>query len=40
MTKIQLNYFNIPHKKAANLEKMYLLSKIYKILFYARGHQL
>ena len=37
MTKKQLNYFTIAHKKATNLGKMYLLPKIHKNLFNVPG---
>ena len=37
MTKKQLNYFTIAHKKATNLGKMYFLPKIQKNLFNVPG---
>ena len=37
ITKMQLKYFTIAHKKATNLGKMYLLSKIHKRLFNVPG---
>ena len=37
ITEKQLKYFTIEHKKATNLEKMYLLPQIHKRLYYVPG---